>query len=319
MFLIFIKNIYLWKTVRERIYQFIGAASGWGAKIRTCEEGPAVLKASCSELLKKQQIPITSWDTLYPQVRFKEKDIPLEKALPVIVDFNNVLSDKVFDAMHKGHFPIVLGGDHSIAVGTWNGVGCFLSQQSTKPLGLIWIDAHMDSHTLETTPSGAWHGMPLAALLGYGEEEFVQVKRKAPSLMPENVCLICTRSYEEEEAKLLEKLKVRIYFIEEVKKRGFATVLREAIALVSKNTVGYGVTLDIDAVDPIDAPGAGSREPGGVRSKELLQGLSLLSIDPHLKAFELVEFNPSLDVDNKTCTLCQQILSTVLLQGNPHG
>lgn len=305
--------------MRERIYQFIGAASGWGAKIRMCEEGPDVLKASCFELLKKQHISIASWDTLYPKVRFKEKDIPLKDALPLIADFNNVLSEKVFDAMQKGHFPVVLGGDHSIAVGTWNGVGSFLSHQNPKPLGLIWIDAHMDSHTLETTPSGAWHGMPLAALLGYGEKEFVKVKRAAPFLKPEHVCLICTRSYEEGEAKLLEKLKVRIYFMDEVKKRGFPAVLREAIAHVSKNTIGYGVSLDIDAVDPLDAPGAGSRESGGVMGKELLKGLSMLSIDPHLKAFELVEFDPELDIDGKTCTLCQKILTTVLFQGNING
>jgi arginase len=299
--------------VRERIYQCIGAASSWGAQIRTCEDGSDALKTKCLESLKKQQI---GWDTLYPKVRFKEKDIPLEKALPLIAEFNSDLADKVFEVMQKGLFPVVIGGDHSVAVGTWNGVGGFLSQQSPKPLGLIWIDAHMDSHTPETTPSGAWHGMPLAALLGYGKKELAEIKRAAPIVKSEHVCLIGVRSFEEGEAKLLERLNVRVYFMEEVNKRGFDTVLKEAIAHVSKDTIGYGVSLDIDVVDPVDAPGAGSRAPGGIRGQDLLKALPLLSADPHLKAFELVEFNPHLDIDDKTGKLCEQILSTVLSAEN---
>jgi arginase len=293
----------------EKIYQCIGAASGWGAKIRTCEDGPDVLKASgCEDL-----------EILYPKVKYKEKNIPLQESLPLIVEFNNRLADKVFDAMQQGRFPVVIGGDHSNAVGTWNGVGNFLSQHSKKPLGLLWIDAHMDSHTEETTPSGAWHGMPLAALLGHGNKKLTELKRKEPILHPENVCLIGTRSFEEGEAKLLKRLNVRIYFMQEVKKRGFQTVLREAISHVSKGTVGYGVSLDIDVVDPTDAPGTGCPEPNGLSAQELLKGLPLLSIDPHFKAFELVEFNPHLDKQEKTCKLCQRILSTVLFRGKSHG
>jgi arginase len=301
--------------VRERIYTFIGATSSWGAQVRTCEEGPDVLRASgCLEEFQTQYPHIAGWETLYSKVRFKEKEIALKDALPLIVDFNKRLADKVFDAMKQGHFPVVIGGDHSIAVGTWNGVGCFLSHQSDKPLGLIWIDAHMDSHTTETSASGAWHGMPLAALMGFGVKELAEAKRAAPILKPQHVCLIGTRSFEEGEQRLLEKLKVRIYSIDEVKKRGFETVFKEAIDRVSKDTVGYGVSLDIDVVDPSEAPGVGSAESGGLSGQELLKGLTLLRNDPHLRAFELVEFNPHLDSEGKTCKLCQQILSTALFQ-----
>jgi arginase len=293
----------------------IGAALGWGAQVRTCEDGPEILKASgCMESLKKQNIPIDTWEMLYPKTRCKEKDIPLKEALPLIVEFNKRLADKVFDVMKRGHFPVVIGGDHSIAIGTWNGVGCFLSRQSRKPLGLLWIDAHMDAHTPDTTPSGAWHGMPLAALLGQGIKELTEIKRSTPILNPQHVCLIGVRSFEDEEAKLLESLDLRIYFIEEVKKRGFQTVLQEAIAHVSKDAVGYGVSLDLDVLDPSDAPGVGSPVPGGIMAKELLQALSLLANDPRLTALELAEFNPHLDVEGKTCQLCQQVLSIVLLQ-----
>lgn len=299
--------------MQERIYHCIGAASCWGAQIRTCEDGPDAIKQSgCQEELQKQNISVAGWESLYPKVLFKETDLPLKDVLPLISEFNNRLADKVFEVVGQGRFPVVIGGDHSIAVGTWNGVVCSISQQSQKPLGLIWIDAHMDSHTVETSLSGAWHGMPLAALMGHGTKELAEARRSAPILMPENVCLIGVRSYEEGEQKLLEKLNVRIYFMEEVNKRGFQTVLQEAIQLVSKNTVGYGVSLDIDVIDPSEAPGAGSPEPGGISGRDLLKGLEFLKGDPSLKAFELVEFNPHLDVENKTLNLCKQILSTVL-------
>lgn len=303
----------------KKTYQIIGAASGFGAQIRACEQGPDTLKASgCLDQLKEKGIPCVGWETLYPTVRAQDQELPLKDALPTICALNNLLADRVFQAMSQKHFPVVIGGDHSIAVGTWNGVSKFLSQEDTKPLGLIWIDAHMDSHTPETTPSGAWHGMPLAALLGYGKTELAQLKQEKPILEPNHICLIGARSFEEGEIQLLKKLGVQIYFIDEVKKRGFDTVLKEAILIVSKDTFGYGVSLDIDVVDPSEAPGAGSLEPGGLSAKELLEGLTQLGRDPHFKAFELVEFNPERDSEGKTAALCLQILIAALSEGNPH-
>lgn len=289
--------------MQERTYQIIGAASGWGAQKRTCEEGPDALKAwGILDALAKHNIFI------YPKTRYREKNIPLSDTLGLIAEFNDRLANQVIDTMQQGHFPFVIGGDHSIAVGTWNGVGSFLSHQSQKPLGLIWIDAHMDAHTPETTPSGAWHGMPLAALLGRGPKELSELKRSQPILLPSHVCLIGVRSFEEGEAKLLQDLNVRIYFIDEVKRRGLSSVLKEAMAYVTKDAAGYGVSLDIDVVDPEEAPGVGSPERGGLGKEELVQCLSLLASDPGLKAFEMVEFNPLLDVDRRTCELCRQIL-----------
>ena len=300
--------------MNERIYQIIGAASGWGAQIKTCEDGPCILKTSgFFEGLKRRNIPVESWDILYPKTQFKENDASPEEILRLIVEFNQRLANQVFDVMQRGHFPIVFGGDHSIAIGTWNGVGCFLSSShSARPLGLIWIDAHMDAHTPETTPSGAWHGMPLAALLGYGLKDLTEIKRQAPILQPQHLCLIGVRSFEEGEAKLLENLNVRIYFMHEVKKRGFEVVLREAISHVSKTTAGYGVSLDIDVIDSSEVPGTGSPVPGGMSAKELLEGLPLLANEPNLKALELVEFNPHRDFKGKTLKLCQQISLAML-------
>lgn len=290
--------------MQKRMYHFIGAATGWGAQIRTCEEGPTTLKNAAKNP--------EQWEILYPSVRFQDHNIPLKDALPLIHDLNKRLAGKVYDALRHNQFPVILGGDHSIAVGTWNGVVKFFHEKTQKPLGLIWIDAHMDAHTTETTPSGAWHGMPLAGLLGFGAPELSQLTEITPVLKPEHICMIGVRSFEEGEEKLLKKLGVKIYFMDEVKKLGFSHVLKEAIKHVSHNTAGYGVTLDVDAIDPKEAPGAGSAEPNGIPVQELLQGLTFLKNDSHLKAFELVEFNPSLDSENKTLNVCKQILSTVL-------
>ncbi len=299
--------------VLKRRYKVIGAASGWGAQIRTCEDGPLFIKDNgCPAFLQERGIEIFDWDMIYPHTRFREKNIPLPEALPLISDFNRRLSDRVSEAMEQDYFPVVIGGDHSNALGTWNGVADFLTKASLMPLGLIWIDAHMDSHTVETTPSGAWHGMPLASLMGYGIAELSELKRKSPVLQPEHLCLIGTRSFEEGEEELLKRLNVKIYYIDEVKERGLKEVLQEAIAYVNIGTCGYGVSLDVDVVDPSEAPGTGCFEPNGLSVRELLESLPLIGRDERLKAFELVEFNPHKDRNQMTFALCQEILASTL-------
>ena len=279
---------------------FIGANSCWGAQIRTCEEGPDQLKnAGLLEVL-----PHATWESLYPSKRFAQENVPLSISLPLIIDFNERLRNAVQKTLERKELPIIIGGDHSIAVGTWSGVAAHIA----KPMGLLWIDAHMDAHTPETSPSGAWHGMPLAALLGHGEKAWVK-----PIIKPENLCLIGTRSFEAGEQALLKRLNVRIYEMAEVKKRGFKAVLAEATQHICKHTAGYGISLDVDVVDPIDAPGVGSPEQGGIRGKELLEGLHGVLKDPRLKAFEMVEFNPTLDSQEKTAHLCIQILKGLSL------
>ena len=270
----------------ERNTRFLGACMGFGAQIQACERGPV-------ELFPKI-------DLFFPQ---KQPNI-----LATIQDFNFRFAHEVAHSFETGHFPVVIGGDHSIAIGTWNGV----AKAKKNPLGLIWIDAHMDGHTNETTPSGAYHGMPLAALLGHGEKEIAQLLRPEPVLLPENVVLIGVRAYEEGEALLLEKLGVRIYFIEEVKERGLFRVVQEAIDRIK--TPHLGLSIDLDAIDPEEAPGVGSPEANGLSSDELIKALSLF--EERVEAFELVEYNPERDIKFKTREIAYKILDAVL---TPHG
>lgn len=291
-----------------RKYRIIGAAAGWGAQIRACEEGPEALQAiGLFESLKLAGISVKGWDTLFPLERAKDADIPLSEVLPLIYDFNQRLAELVAARIDKGEFPVILGGDHSIAVGTWNGV-----HKSVKQLGLLWIDAHMDAHTPETTPSGAWHGMPLAALLGFGDPKMTKLLHDEPVLRPENICLIGIRSFEEGEMALLKRLNVKIFFIEEVFERGIKTVLQEAVEHVSRATEGFGVSLDLDVIDPLEAPGVGSPEAGGIPSADLIKALRIFHHHPQLKALEIVEYNPQRNHLNKTAELCCEILKAIL-------
>lgn len=293
-------------------YHVIGACSCWGAKLRACELGPEdLVTGGVIERLKKKGIAVGEVEMLYPELLARNGEIPLSQSLPLIYKFNLSLQKAVKRAVRRGLFPVVLGGDHSVAVGTWNAF--------EEPFGLVWIDAHLDSHTSKTTPSGAYHGMPVAALLGYGDPEMAQLVKKESVLKPENVAFIGARSYEKEELAFLKERGVRIYFMEEVKKRGLREIFPEAIAHVLKGVSKFGVSLDLDVFDVEDAPGVGSPEKDGIRKKELLPLLSKLASDPRLIGFELVEFNPKRDVGHKTRELAFEILNEVMGGSGRYG
>jgi len=204
-------------------------------------------------------------------------------------------------------FFVVIGGDHSAAVGTWHGV----LHAKKAPIGLIWIDAHMDSHTPLTSETGNVHGMPLAALLGYGDPLLTHIFNESPVLRPEHVCLIGVRSFESGEAELLKKLNVRIYFMDEIKQRGLDAVMQEAVARVSQGTKGFGVSIDVDSVDPKEAPGTGVPEPDGLSAKELIASLQLIANNPLLLGAEIVEFDSTKDKNQLTEKLVFDLLNVL--------
>ena len=202
----------------------------------------------------------------------------------------------------------VVGGDHSCAIGTWSGAAAGLD----GPLGLIWVDAHMDSHTPATSPSGAVHGMPLACLLGYGPPSLAELGGPRPKLRPENVCLVGVRSFEPEEARLLDELGVRIFHMDEVERRGLSVVMHEALDRCQRQTAGFGLTIDLDAIDPFDAPGVGSPENGGICGKDLANSLEQIGDHPNLVGVEIAELNPDKDIDGKTAELVYRLLASMV-------
>lgn len=289
----------------KRNYHVIGACSCWGAQVRACEKGPEdLVEGHIFERLKKEGISITEVEMIYPPKRAEEEDIPLTQSLPLITDINRKLLHSVQRAVKEKSFPVILGGDHSLAVGTWSAM--------QVPFGLLWIDAHMDAHTPETSPSGAYHGMPLAALLGHGLPEMVELSGQKPVLKPENLALIGVRSFEKGEQDLLNQLNVRIYYMDEVNDRGISVIIPEAIQHIIQGVSHYGVSLDLDVFSVEEAPGVGSPVNRGIKKRDLLPMLSKFGKDERLIAFELVELNPAKDIDHKTRELAFEILKEIM-------
>jgi arginase len=217
------------------------------------------------------------------------------------------VADAVAAAIAAGQFPAVIGGDHAVAMGTWGGVARALDH---RPLGLIWFDAHLDAHTLETTPSMNAHGMGAAALLGHGHAPFRAIAGGA--LRPEHLCYVGIRSYEPGEMALLRRLGVRIILMEEVARRGIAAALDEALAIATRGTAAFGITIDLDGFDPEDVPGVGLKVPNGPRGAPTLAALAPIARHPALAAIELVEYIPEFDKDLRTARLARDILISLL-------
>lgn len=290
----------------------IGAATGWGAQKRSTEHGPDAIKHfGLVEKLQQENFSVSWEDIIYPYLRFaNDNDIHPAECMPYVSDMCSNIMNAVSKTMQKGNFPCVIGGDHSIAVGTWSGMTTSLN--APGEFGLIWFDAHMDAHTPITSPSHAYHGMPIAALLGHGAPELTHMGSPAVKLKPEHVVLIGVRSFEDGEKNLLNSLGVRIFYVEQVKKEGFEAVLKQAIGIASQGTVGFGLSLDLDGFDPSVAPGVGSPEPHGLTAEEVLPSLHLLRDNPKFKALEITEYNPHLDKQMKTAHLIHKILRELL-------
>ena len=283
------------------IVDFIGVASGVGAQDHGCEDGLEALHAICvkSHLCDNQ---VTWLTTLYPP--------QAQDDLHTIQLLCHSLAGQVQRSIEASHRFAVFSGDHSSAVGIWSGARETLAEQES--LGLIWIDAHMDSHRPETSPSGAYHGMPLACLLGHGPAELTAINYPAPVLLPQNVVLVGIRSYEAEEHALLSRLGVHIYYIEEIRERGLAVVMREAHGRVTQQSRQFGISIDLDAIDPGDAPGVGSPELGGIHGDELIAALAMVADDERLLGIEVSEYNPSHDIEQKTAQLALALANTIV-------
>ena len=298
-----------------RRIELIGAASGLGGARPGCARAPqALAEAGLAGLLRERGADVRWGATLAAEGDGRST----RRAVSALCAR---VAAAVAEALRAGRTPCVIGGDHACAAGTWSGAAHALSHDGVPtaripplrpagPLGLIWIDAHMDSHTPGTSPSGRLHGMPLASLLGQGDDDLPGFD--AAALLPQHVCLVGVRSFEPEEARLLARLGVRVFFMEEIWQRGLEAVLADALAIVTEGTVGFGITLDLDALDPADAPAVGTRAADGIRARALLASLAQLSRDPRLVGFELVEYSPDLDRDGRTARLVPELISAAL-------
>jgi arginase len=222
------------------------------------------------------------------------------------------LYEVVLATFEDGGLPLVLGGDHSLAAGSVAAAAEWTRKSERKPLGLIWIDAHGDMNTPETSPSGNVHGMPLAALLGPEPAELSHLGGWAPKVLPEHTVLVGIRNLDEREKAAIRLSRVHVFTMKDIDRRGIAAVVEHAVALAGNGTGGIHLSFDMDACDPIDAPGVGTPVRGGLSYREAHMAMEILADSARLTSLDVVEVNPALDVRNTTAELGTELILSAL-------
>ncbi|KAH7724987.1 Protein T21F4.1 b [Aphelenchoides avenae] len=228
----------------RREVTIVGSANGLCGRIPGCEAAANTIRSST--LMKQCRVP-WKWVQTVQELEADQYD-----GIPAVATLSKSLAGATKRAVGAGKDLVVIGGDHSCAIGTWSGVAHALTHSG--PLGLLWIDAHLDAHTPCTSPTGNIHGMPLAHLLGHGDSRLVNIFGDAPKVRPEHVAILGARSYEKEERELLEKLKVRVFFMDEILRLGLPATLNEGLAIVQNGTHRFGMSIDLDGFREQDAP-----------------------------------------------------------------
>jgi arginase len=226
--------------------------------------------------------------------------------LDLVAEKSTLLAEKVDEVIQSGSFPLVLGGDHSIAIGTLAGVS-----KHYQNLGVIWYDAHGDLNTADTSPSGNIHGMPLAASLGIGHRSLTDIAGYAPKVKPENVVIIGARSLDEGEKILIKEKGIKVYTMHEIDRLGMAKVIEETITYLKGRTDGVHLSLDLDGLDPNDAPGVGTPVMGGISYRESHLAMEMLEEAQIITSAEFVEVNPILDEKNKTARVAVELMGSL--------
>ena len=229
------------------------------------------------------------------------------KYLEPILKVSEELADIVTSALETKEFPLVLGGDHSIALGSITGV-----TRVYKDISVIWIDAHADFNTEETTPSGNIHGMILAALAGIGNSQLTDIGGWAPKLDPQKIILVGARDLDRGEREFLRSHHVHVFTMSDIDKRGISNVMQEALSLAGKASDGIHLSLDMDALDPVHAPGVGTPVRGGLTYREAHMIMELIAESGHLIGMDVVEVNPILDRENATAMLAVELVMSAL-------
>lgn len=295
--------------IQKRKATVIGVLMDLGADRRGVDMGPSAVRvADLNERLSALGYEVTDAGNI--PVRNPEM-LPISdrtaKYLPEIATACQKLADQVEAALDAGSVPIVLGGDHSIAIGSVGGLSAFHRKRNEK-VGVIWFDAHGDMNTPESSPSGNIHGMPFAAILGHGAQALTHISGFAPKVEPEDCVLIGARSVDPDEAVALRASGIRVVTMRELDERGMSAVMDEAMWLASRRTAGFHVTMDMDFVDPDFAPGVGTPVPGGPTYRESHLAMEKVADSGKMLSFELTEVNPVLDISNKTAELGVQLI-----------
>ena len=297
----------------RRFIEIIGVPVDLGAGRRGVDMGPSAIRIADLqvrlEALGHQVEDAGDVEVMIPETQqVGEGKLRYKEPILVMCD---ALRKQVEDALGRGHMPLVIGGDHSIAIGSVAGSAGHFAK-SGRSLGLIWFDAHGDANTPETTPSGNIHGMSLAIALGLGDPDLVQLGGRSPKVQPRNTALIGIRDVDPGERETLKRVGVTVYTMRDIDERGMRDVVDEAIGIASDGTDGIHLSVDLDVVDPEDAPGTGTPVWGGITYREAHLAMELVSDRAEIVAIDLVEVNPVLDTQNMTAVLAVELAQSVL-------
>lgn len=286
-------------TTRKNPVHIIGVPLDLGASRRGTDAGPSAVRvAGLSKLLVKLGYEVTvESDIPVPTLETRKADSRKARFKNEILEVCTNLAEVTRDTLAAGEIPLVIGGDHSIAMGTVAGVAAHFRQQKAD-IGLIWFDAHGDMNMPETSPSGNIHGMPLAHLLGHGDPDLANILGQCPAVKPENVVLLGIRDIDDNERKIIRDSGIKVFTMSDIDELGMTDVSRQTLEIVTANTAGFHISFDVDGCDPTVIPGSGTLVPGGVSFREAHQLLENCAKTGRMTSMEVVELNPFLDQAN---------------------
>ncbi|WP_026961556.1 arginase [Alicyclobacillus herbarius] len=286
----------------------IGVPSDYGQGRRGVDMGPSAIRyAGLKEKLERLGYAVQDLgDVPVPTPETRHIEHEKLKYLTEVISVCEALADEVREVVAAGHTPVVLGGDHSIAIGSLAGLAA-----AKKDFGLIWFDAHGDMNTHETTPSGNIHGMPLAASLGIGHESLTGIGGISPKVKADKVVLVGARSIDADEADLIRQSGIHVFTMAEIDRMGMDAVMQKAIEIAGSGTDGIHLSLDLDGLDPMFAPGVGTPVNGGVTYREGHLAMELLAASGKLLSVDVVEVNPILDHRNQTGRMAVELVESL--------
>ena len=291
----------------------IGVPMDLGGGRRGVDMGPSALRiAGIDREIRKMGLDLVDLGNV--PVEQPESRLPINVKARFLEEISSScenLRDRVIDAFTADKFPLVVGGDHSIACGTVAGCSTHFARRGKK-IGLIWFDAHGDMNTPESSPTGNIHGMPLAACLGEGLEELTHLGERFPMVDIENTVAVGVRSLDARERKIVQETGLRIVTMREVDMRGIHDVMLEVLEIATNGTAGFHLSFDMDGSDPEVAPGVGTPVPGGLDFRECHLFMEMVAESRGLLSLEVTEINPILDVHNKTATVAVDLILSAL-------
>jgi arginase len=295
-------------SITPRKIRVIGVPLDLGQSRRGVDMGPSAVRVAGldARLEALGHIVEDGGNVAVAMAEQKKEGDPHAKYLKEITATCTKHAELVLKTLEAGKVPLALGGDHSVAAGTVAGVAEFYRRQNQK-IGLIWIDAHTDVNTPDSSPSGNVHGMPLAAIMGLGPPELADIFGFSPKVSAENCVLVGVRDIDAIEREHVHRAGIKVLTMRDIDERGMRTVMEEALHMAGRGTAGYHVSLDMDWVDPEDAPGVGTPVRGGATYREAHLAMEIIADHGRMLSFEIVEVNPVIDEHNQTADLAVEL------------